>query len=106
MIDVNNKNFEEEVLNSKIPVVIDFKAPWCGYCRRLEPTIEKMEAELAGKIKVAAVNIDESPELADQFQVMTIPTLIAFRNGEYTSSKVNPANRAAIDSWMAESEIL
>lgn len=102
MNDVTGKNFKEEVLDSPIPVVIDFKAPWCGYCRRLEPTVVKMGQELEGKIKVVGLDIDADPELAEQFQVMTIPTLILFKDGKAAATVVNPANRDAIDAWLKE----
>lgn len=106
MIEVNSKNFKEEVLESAVPVVLDFKAPWCGYCRRLEPTVEKMGQELSGKLKVAALDIDADPELAEQFNVMTIPTLILFRDGKAVGTVVNPANRDAIDGWLKENGAL
>ena len=102
MIEVNGKNFKEEVLESEVPVVIDFKAPWCGYCRRLEPAVEKMGQELAGKIKVVSLDIDSDPELAEKFNVMTIPTLILFKDGKETAAVVNPANRDAMDAWLKE----
>lgn len=106
MIDVTGKSFKEEVLDSAVPVVIDFKAPWCGYCRRLEPTVVKMGQEFEGKIKVVGLDIDADPELAEQFQVMTIPTLILFRDGKEVSSVVNPANRDAIEGWLKENGAL
>ena len=80
-IHVNKNNFREEVLNSEKPVLVDFWAPWCGPCRMVLPIIEEI-AEENEDIKVAKINVDEEPELANQFGVMTIPTLYVFKNGE------------------------
>ena len=80
-IHVNKNNFQEEVLNSDKPVLVDFWAPWCGPCRMVLPIIEEI-AEENEDIKVAKINVDEEPELANRFGVMTIPTLYVFKNGE------------------------
>ena len=80
-IHVNKNNFQEEVLNSDKPVLVDFWAPWCGPCRMVLPIIEEI-AEENEDIKVAKINVDEEPELANQFGVMTIPTLYVFKNGQ------------------------
>ncbi len=80
-IHVNKNNFQEEVLNSDKPVLVDFWAPWCGPCRMVLPIIEEI-AEENDDIKVAKINVDEEPELANQFGVMTIPTLYVFKNGQ------------------------
>ena len=80
-IHVNKNNFQEEVLNSDKPVLVDFWAPWCGPCRMIMPSIEEI-AEENEDIKVVKINVDEEPELANQFGVMTIPTLYVFKNGE------------------------
>ena len=78
---VNKNNFQEEVLNSDKPVLVDFWAPWCGPCRMVLPIIEEISDENED-IKVVKINVDEDPELANQFGVMTIPTLYVFKNGE------------------------
>ena len=78
---VNKNNFQEEVLGSDKPVLVDFWAPWCGPCRMVLPIIEEI-AEENEDIKVVKINVDEDPELANQFGVMTIPTLYVFKNGE------------------------
>ena len=80
-IHVNKNNFQEEVLSSDKPVLVDFWAPWCGPCRMVLPIIEEI-AEENEDIKVVKINVDEEPELANQFGVMTIPTLYVFKNGE------------------------
>ena len=81
-ITINKDNFEQEVLNSDIPVLVDFWASWCGPCQMLMPTIEEIANETEGEIKVGKVNVDEQPELAQQFRVMSIPTLIVFKEGK------------------------
>ena len=78
---VNKNNFQEEVLKSDKPVLVDFWAPWCGPCRMVLPIIEEISEENED-IKVAKINVDEDPELANQFGVMTIPTLYVFKNGQ------------------------
>ena len=80
-IHVNKNNFQEEVLSSDKPVLVDFWAPWCGPCRMVLPIIEEI-AEENDDIKVVQINVDEDPELANQFGVMTIPTLYVFKNGQ------------------------
>lgn len=78
---VNQSNFEQEVVKSELPVLIDFWAPWCGPCRMMAPVVEDLAVELAGKAKIAKVNVDENQELAMQFNVMSIPTFLIFKNG-------------------------
>jgi thioredoxin 1 len=80
--EVNESNFQEEVLNSDIPVIADLWAPWCGPCKALHPTVEAIAAEKAGEVKVVKINIDESPSIAGEYQVMSIPTLLFFKDGK------------------------
>ncbi len=82
LTEVNAASFAAEVLQSAVPVIVDFWAPWCGPCRALTPTLEAAERELQGKAKVVKVNIDEQPGLAVQLGVQSIPTLIFFKNGK------------------------
>ncbi|MCX5860244.1 MAG: thioredoxin [Proteobacteria bacterium] len=80
--EINKANFDPEVLKSSEPVLLDFWAPWCGPCRRMAPILDEIEKDLTGKVKVGKLNVDENPELANQFQVMSIPTLIVFKGGQ------------------------
>lgn len=81
IISTNDNNFESEVLNSNIPVLVDFWAEWCGPCRSLAPKLEEISNELHDKIKVVKVNIDENPKSPSQYNVKGIPTLILFKGG-------------------------
>ncbi len=80
--EFNDDNFEQEVLQSSEPVLVDFWAPWCGPCRMLAPTIEELAKEYEGKVKVGKLDTDESPETASRFGISSIPTVLFFKNGE------------------------
>ena len=92
-LNINKKNFQEEVLNSDKPVLLDFWAPWCGPCRRVVPIVDQIALERSD-IKVGKVNVDEEVELASQFRVMTIPTLVVLKDGKVVnqSSGARPKN--------------
>ena len=81
VVAVTEKNFEGEVLKSALPVLVDFWAEWCGPCRMVGPIVEEISEDLQGKLKVAKVNVDEAQELAAKFNIMSIPTLLLFKNG-------------------------
>ena len=82
VLEVSNDNFESEVVNSEKPVLVDFWAEWCGPCKMIAPILEENADEKEGIIKIAKVDVDSSPELAQKFEIMSIPTLIVFNNGE------------------------
>ena len=106
MITIHKDNFESEVLGSAVPVVADFWAPWCGYCRRLAPVLERLEKEYGDKVKFVKIDTDDNASLADEYSVDTIPTLIAFGGGEAIGSIVNPTSQATVVDWLKEKEIL
>lgn len=87
-LTLTKNNFEAEVMQSRLPVLIDFWASWCGPCRMLAPVIEQIAEETAGSVKVGKVNVDEEPELAAAFQVASIPTLVVIRDGKITQTTV------------------
>ncbi len=87
-IKLTKQNFENEVIQSEIPVLVDFWATWCGPCRMVAPVIAEIATEADGKFKVGKVNVDEEPDLAALFQIMSIPTLMVFKNGKPVSTAV------------------
>lgn len=94
-ININKDNFNEEVLQSEKKVLLDFWAPWCGPCRMVVPIVEEIALERAD-IKVGKVNVDEEPELANQFGVMSIPTLVVMENGKEVSRSVGAKSKDGI----------
>jgi thioredoxin 1 len=82
VLEANESNFNEEVLESDKPVFVDFWAPWCGYCQKLTPVIDELATELGDKVKVVKVNVDANRSLAQKHGVMSLPTMLLFKNGE------------------------
>ena len=94
-ININKNNFQNEVLNSEMPVLLDFWASWCGPCRMVSPIVDEIAAERSD-IKVGKINVDEQPELAAQFGVMSIPTLVVMKNGSIANQAVGARSKMQI----------
>ena len=102
-IQVTDSTFEEEVLKSDKPVVLDFWAPWCGPCKQIGPSLEEISEEMGDKITVAKVNIDENPVTPTKYGVRGIPTMLVFKNGEAAATNVGAIPKNAIVEWIEES---
>ena len=96
-IHFTDENFNKEVLASNIPVVVDFYADWCGPCKMLAPVIEALAGELEGKVKIGKLNVDDAPETARQYGIMSIPTLLYIKNGEVVNKTVGVVSKAEIE---------
>lgn len=88
LLHITNENFDSEVLKSDIPVLADFYADWCGPCKMLAPIVEELAGEYAGKLKVVKINVDQADQVAATYSVMSIPTVILFKNGEAAAKTV------------------
>ena len=93
-------NFDEEVLSSELPVLVDFWASWCGPCRMIAPVVAQIAAERDGVVKVGKVNVDEEPALAMRYRVSSIPTLLVFRGGELVNKAVGAIPKANIEALL------
>ena len=100
VVTITKANFEQEVLNSDVPVLVDFWAPWCGPCRMMAPIVDEIAEEKAGQVKVGKIDIDENPDLAMQFGVMSIPTLAVFKNGTLAEKSVGLKPKAAVEDLL------
>ncbi|PIV99500.1 MAG: thioredoxin [Deltaproteobacteria bacterium CG_4_9_14_3_um_filter_63_12] len=101
VFEITDGNFQAEVLDAELPVVIDFWAPWCGPCRAIAPLIEQLAERYDGKVKVGKLNVDDNPEVAQKYRITGIPSLIAFKDGEVVDQLVG-ANPKRINEIFAE----
>jgi len=104
-VDLSDANFQGEVIESDLPVLVDFWAPWCGPCRAIAPHVEAIAEEFAGRLKVGKVNVDESQDTAMKFRITSIPTLLIFRGGQVVDqimgAKPKPALVSAVEKHLA-----
>jgi thioredoxin 1 len=97
---VSDTDFDSEVLKATGPVVVDFWAEWCGPCRMIAPALEEIAGSLNGKVKIVKLNVDENPQTASKYGVMSIPTLMIFKNGEMASRQVGAAPKQKLEQWI------
>ena len=97
---VSDSSFESDVLKSETPVVVDFWAEWCGPCWMIGPALEEISGTLGDKVKIVKLNVDENPQTAAKYGIMSIPTLMLFKNGEMASRQVGAAPKAKLEQWI------
>jgi thioredoxin 1 len=102
LTELTQDDFQTEVLESNIPVLVDFWAPWCGPCRRMAPLVEEMARQYAGRVKVVKIDVDQSQELAGGYGVNSVPTLMIFKNGQVVDRLVGIPPKSRLDSALSE----
>jgi thioredoxin 1 len=97
---VSDTDFDAEVLKSTEPVVVDFWAEWCGPCKMIAPALEELAGSMNGKVKIVKLNVDENPQTAAKYGIMSIPTLMLFKNGQLASRQVGAAPKQKLEQWI------
>ncbi|KKW92618.1 MULTISPECIES: thioredoxin TrxA [Sphingobium] len=97
---VTDNSFQQDVIDADKPVLVDFWAEWCGPCKMIGPALEEISEELADKVVIAKINIDENPDAPGKYGVRGIPTMILFKNGEAAATKVGAAPKSALKGWI------
>jgi len=101
-VKVTDKSFQDDVIASSTPVLVDFWAEWCGPCKQIGPALEQISDEMGDKIKVAKVNIDDDPETPAKFHVRGIPTLMIFKEGQVVATKVGAMTKTKLEEWVSQ----
>src|SRR5690348_17988903 len=99
-VKVSDASFQSDVLDAKKPVLVDFWAEWCGPCRMIAPALDEIAGTMGDKVKIVKLNVDENPATASKYGVMSIPTLMIFKNGEMASRQVGAAPKAKLQQWI------
>jgi thioredoxin 1 len=102
-VKVTDASFQQDVLQSSEPVVVDFWAEWCGPCRMIGPALEEISDEMAGKVKIAKLNVDENPQISSQLGIRSIPALMMFKDGKVVAQKVGAAPKGELSRWIQAS---
>ena len=99
--DVSDQNFEQEVLKSSEPVLVDFFAEWCGPCKAMAPALEEVAKEMEGKVKVAKIDVDANPDITTRYQIQAMPTLILFKDGEIAGRHTGAlVQKSKLEAWI------
>ena len=101
-VELTDANFEDLAVKSDKPVVVDFWAEWCGPCKAIAPSLEEISNEMANKLKVVKINVDENPTTSQAYSIRSIPALMIFKNGEMVSEKMGALPKSALESWVNE----
>ena len=96
------QNFKTDVLDAKQPVLVDFWAEWCGPCKAIAPSLEELSEEMASKLKIVKINVDENPSISQTYSIRSIPALMIFKDGEKISEKMGALPKSALQSWVNE----
>lgn len=102
VVQLNENNFEQEVLKSDCPVLVDFWAPWCLPCQMVAPIIEEIAESYQGQLKVAKLNVDDNANLSSRYQILSIPTMILFKNGQPVDSIIGAATRRKLEAFLGQ----
>ena len=97
---VSDASFEQDVLNSATPVLVDYWAEWCGPCKMIAPALDEIAGQIGDKVKIVKLNVDENPDTAAKYGIMSIPTLLLFKNGEIASRQVGAAPKQKLAQWI------
>lgn len=100
-VTVSDDTFEAEVLNASEPVIVDFWADWCGPCKAMAPALDEVASEMAGKVKVVKVNLDDGPNSSAKYGVRAVPTLMVFKNGEVADTRTGALPKSSLQDWIS-----